>query len=156
MFQAICCGKFIFRTCRSCRCKELLRITSYNVCYTKLLRIGRAEAFASRNPPLLALFDGLMMGLGFALVLLVLGGVRELLGQGTLFDGAELLLGDWAAVLRIQVVQMDSGFLLAILPPGAFIALGFLIALKNSIDVRLLRRKAPERVEVARARTTTL
>jgi len=123
---------------------------------TNCIIIGRAEAFASRNPPLLALFDGLMMGLGFALVLLVLGGVRELLGQGTLFDGAELLLGDWAAVLRIQVVQMDSGFLLAILPPGAFIALGFLIALKNSIDVRLLRRKAPERVEVARARTTTL
>lgn len=90
--------------------------------------IGRAEAYASKNPIKQASFDGLMMGLGFTLVLLVLGAIRELLGQGTLFAGADLLLGDWASVLRIEVFHFDSKFLLAILPPGAFFAMGFLIA----------------------------
>ena len=74
------------------------------------------------------------MGLGFAIILILLGVIREILGQGTLFDGANLLLGDWASVLRIEVMQLDSQFLLAILPPGAFIAMGILIALKNAID----------------------
>lgn len=99
--------------------------------------IGRAEAYASKNPVKQAAFDGLMMGLGFALVLIVLGAIREVLGQGTLFDGAELLLGEWATVLRIEVLQLDSKFLLAILPPGAFIAMGFLIAVKNAVDAKL-------------------
>lgn len=99
--------------------------------------IGRAEAYASKNPIKQASFDGLMMGTGFLLVLLVLGAVRELLGQGTLFDGAELLLGPWASILRIEVMQLDNQFLLAILPPGAFIAMGFLIAAKNIIDQRI-------------------
>ncbi len=96
--------------------------------------IGRAEAYASKNPVKQAAFDGLMMGLGFTIVLILLGIIREILGQGTLFDGANLLLGDWASVLRIEVMQLDSQFLLAILPPGAFIAMGILIALKNAID----------------------
>ncbi|GLX83567.1 electron transport complex subunit E [Thalassotalea eurytherma] len=96
--------------------------------------IGRAEAYASKNPVKQAAFDGLMMGLGFALVLIVLGAIREVLGQGTLFDGAELLLGEWASVLRVEVLHLDNKFLLAILPPGAFIAMGFLIAVKNYID----------------------
>ncbi|WNC70131.1 electron transport complex subunit E [Thalassotalea nanhaiensis] len=99
--------------------------------------IGRAEAYASKNPVKQASFDGLMMGLGFAFVLMTLGAIREILGQGTLFDGAELLLGNWATVLRIEVFSFDSKFLLAILPPGAFIAMGFLIAAKNSIDSRI-------------------
>lgn len=96
--------------------------------------IGRAEAYASKNPIKQSAFDGLMMGLGFAIILLLLGVIREILGQGTLFDGAHLLFGDWASVLRVEVMQLDSQFLLAILPPGAFIAMGFLIALKNAID----------------------
>lgn len=96
--------------------------------------IGRAEAFASKNPPLAAAYDGLMMGLGFALILALLGAVREVLGQGTLFDGAHLLFGDWAHSLEIQVFQFDQQFLLAMLPPGAFIGLGFIIALKNYFD----------------------
>lgn len=103
--------------------------------------IGRAEAYASKNPFKQATFDGLMMGLGFALVLIALGAIREVLGQGTLFDGAELLLGDWATILRIEVLQLDTQFLLAILPPGAFIAMGFLIAIKNIIDQRSAARK---------------
>lgn len=103
--------------------------------------IGRAEAYASKNPIKQASFDGLMMGIGFLLVLIVLGGIREILGQGTLFDGANLLLGDWATVLRVEVYTLDSKFLLAILPPGAFIAMGFLIALKNHIDKIILARQ---------------
>ena len=86
--------------------------------------IGRAEAYASKNTPLLSAFDGIMMGLGFMVVLVLLGAIRELIGQGTLFDGANLLLGDWATVLRIEVFQFDSQFLVAILPPGAFLGLG--------------------------------
>jgi len=103
--------------------------------------IGRAEAYASRNPLKQATFDGLMMGLGFTLLLLVLGGIREILGQGTLFDGAQLLLGDWAGSLRVEVFHFDNHFLLAILPPGAFFALGFLIAAKNFIDAKVAERK---------------
>ncbi len=103
--------------------------------------IGRAEAYASKNPLKQASFDGLMMGIGFMLVLLTLGVVREVLGQGTIFDGANLLLGEWATVLRIEVFQFDSQFLLAVLPPGAFIAMGFLIALKNYIDTKVAERQ---------------
>jgi electron transport complex protein RnfE len=116
--------------------------------------IGRAEAYASKNPIKQASFDGLMMGLGFGFVLIVLGAIREILGQGTLFDGANLLLGDWASVLRIEVYQLDSQFLLAILPPGAFIVMGFIIALKNAIDANIKQRQpkaseqAIERVRV--------
>ena len=103
--------------------------------------IGRAEAYASKNPIKQASFDGLMMGLGFTAVLLLLGIMREVLGQGTLFDGAELLLGSWATVLRIEVMTLDSQFLLAILPPGAFIAMGLIIALKNVIDSKIEQRQ---------------
>jgi electron transport complex protein RnfE len=106
--------------------------------------IGRAEAYASKNPVKQAAFDGLMMGLGFAVVLILLGAVREVLGQGTLFDGANLLLGDWASSLRIVVMQLDNQFLLAILPPGAFIAMGFLIAIKNAIDSKIKKQVVKE------------
>ena len=124
---------------------------------TNCVIIGRAEAFASKNSAPLAALDGLMMGLGFTAVLLVLGGLRELLGQGTLFDGAELLLGDWASSLRIDVLHLDNGFLLAILPPGAFIGLGLMIAAKNWLDSRLAARQAPApKAEVTRARVTSL
>lgn len=122
---------------------------------TNCVIIGRAEAYASKNPVAQASFDGLMMGLGFTLVLLILGGIREVLGQGTLFDGAHLLLGDWASSLRIEVFQLDSQFLLAILPPGAFILMGLLIALKNVIDAKQAKKqvttdnKSIERVRVS-------
>ncbi len=96
--------------------------------------IGRAEAFASRNPPFHALADGLMMGTGFTAVLVVLGSARELLGQGTLLSGAHMMFGG-GADLAIHV--SDGGFLLALLPPGAFIGLGLMVALKNVIDRRL-------------------
>ena len=103
--------------------------------------IGRAEAYASKNPFKQACFDGLMMGTGFLIVLVILGGVREILGQGTLFDGANLLLGEWATNLKIEIFTLDSQFLLAILPPGAFIAMGLLIAFKNMVDAKLAERQ---------------
>ncbi|QWL04140.1 electron transport complex subunit E [Shewanella indica] len=124
---------------------------------TNCVIIGRAEAFASRNSPMDAAFDGLMMGIGFTLVLMVLGGGREILGQGTLFDGADLLLGPWAASLRIEVWQVDTPFLLAMLPPGAFLGMGLLIALKNAIDKKLADRQPREQTApVERARITNV
>ncbi|MDT0628378.1 electron transport complex subunit E [Alteromonas sp. W364] len=118
--------------------------------------IGRAEAYASKNPVHFAAFDGLMMGIGFTLVLVVLGGLREVLGYGTLLAGADLLLGEWAKSLTIVVFKTDSPFLLAILPPGAFLGMGLLIALKNMIDKRIELRKASkqEAKVVHRARVT--
>ncbi|WP_447078297.1 electron transport complex subunit E [Shewanella algae] len=122
---------------------------------TNCVIIGRAEAFASRNSPMSAAFDGLMMGIGFTLVLMVLGGGREILGQGTLFDGAEQLLGPWAASLCIEVWQVDTPFLLAMLPPGAFLGMGLLIALKNVIDKKFAERQPRvQTAPVERARIT--
>lgn len=148
-------------------CVELLMNAYINALYqslgifialivTNCLLIGRIESFANRNPVLISAFDGLMMGVGFTLVLVLLGAVREILGQGTLFDGADLLLGAWAANLKIQITQGDSNLLLAILPPGGFIVLGFLIATKNSINNLLSRNKVVERQVIERARTTEL
>lgn len=118
--------------------------------------IGRAEAYASKNPVKYAAFDGLMMGLGFTLVLVLLGGFREVLGYGTLFSGAELLLGDWATSLKLVVFETESPFLLAILPPGAFLGMGLLIALKNLLDARLEKMNAEQQSEpqIQRARVT--
>ncbi len=104
---------------------------------TNCVIIGRAEAFASRNNVFLAGLDGIMMGIGFTLVLVALGGVREVLAFGTLFDRAELMFGPAAVSWQLTIIPEFRGFLLAALPPGAFIALGCLIALKNGIDNRL-------------------
>lgn len=101
---------------------------------TNCIVIGRAEAFASKNSVAHSAFDGFAMGLGMTLSLVALGAMRELIGNGTLFDGLDLLLGDCAKSLRIDVLHLDSGLLLAILPPGAFIGLGVILAVKNLID----------------------
>ncbi|MEM8553225.1 MAG: electron transport complex subunit E [Pseudomonadota bacterium] len=98
--------------------------------------LGRAEAYASRNAPGAAVFDGLMMGLGFMFALVLLGGVREILGSGTLFADASLLLGDAFGFLEMTIVPDYGGFLIAILPPGGFILLGLLLAGKAVIDQR--------------------
>jgi electron transport complex protein RnfE len=103
--------------------------------------IGRAEAFASRNPVDKALVDGLFMGLGFTAALVALGAMRETIGLGTLMARAELMFGAGARGWTIQLFDDYGGFLLAILPPGAFIGLGLIIALKNVIDAR--RAKKP-------------
>ena len=103
---------------------------------TNCVILGRAEAFASKNKVSIALLDGFMMGLGFTLVLVVLGGMRELLGSGTLLAQAHLMFGEIASNWTLTVFEDYRGFLLAILPPGAFIGLGLLIAIKNVIDKR--------------------
>jgi electron transport complex protein RnfE len=102
--------------------------------------IGRAEAFAARNRPLAAAADGLATGLGFCLALLALGALRELLGFGSLLRQADLMLGSWASALQVVLVKDYSGFLLALLPAGAFIGLGFLVAGKNWLNSRLQSR----------------
>ncbi len=96
--------------------------------------LGRAESFASRQPLLPSALDGLMMGLGFAAVLVLLGAFRELLGTGMLFAGMEQLFGPAAEGWAITVVSEYRGFLLAVLPPGAFIGMGLLIAAKQYLD----------------------
>ena len=96
--------------------------------------LGRAEAYACKNPLAPSVLDGLAMGVGFSLVLILLGGLRELLGQGTLFADMHLLFGDTAANWKLTLIDDYRGFLFAILPPGAFIGMGLLIALKNLID----------------------
>jgi electron transport complex protein RnfE len=103
--------------------------------------LARVEAYASKNPPLAAALDGALMGLGLTLVLVALGAIRELLGSGTLLAGIEAVIPGAQA---LQLLPADyPGFLVAILPPGAFFTLAFLIAARNWIDARASRRAAP-------------
>ena len=101
--------------------------------------IGRAEGFASKHSPLPSIIDGISMGLGFTGVLVTLGVIREILAQGTLFADASIMLGEWATT--ITLLENYNGFLLAALPPGAFIGLGLLLALKNLIDHNMRKRQ---------------
>lgn len=109
---------------------------------TNCMILGRAEAFASKNTVQRAAFDGLMMGAGFGVVLIALGAMREALGQGTLFAGADMLFGPAGAHWTVTLVPGFEGWLLAALPPGAFIGLGFLVAGKQWLDQRAQRRTA--------------
>ncbi len=104
--------------------------------------LGRAEAFASKTTPDKAVVDAFAMGLGFAAVLVVLGTMREVLGQGTFMTQAHLMFGEIGHALSFTVIEDYRGFLLAILPPGAFIGLGLLIAIKNVIDDRSKKKAA--------------
>lgn len=104
--------------------------------------LGRADAFASKNGVAASALDGLMTGLGFTAVIVALGALREVLGQATLFDNMHLLFGDIAQGWTIHLVDDYKGFLFAILPPGAFVIMGFLLALKNIIDKKLKDRAA--------------
>ncbi|NJD06884.1 MAG: electron transport complex subunit E [Methylococcaceae bacterium] len=102
--------------------------------------LGRAEAFASRNGVDRAAVDGLFMGLGFTLALVALGALREAVGTGTLLAHAELMFGANARTWTIRLFDDYGGFLLAVLPPGAFIGLGLVVAGKNVLDARAARR----------------
>ncbi len=104
--------------------------------------LGRAESFAFKNPVIPSLFDGLMMGLGFTLALVLLGAVREIIGSGTLFANAPLLLGNTFSFMEITLIPEYKGFLLMILPPGGFLALGFILAGKRIIDSRIQQSKS--------------
>lgn len=101
---------------------------------TNCVILGRADAYASKNSLAPAAFDGFMMGVGFTAVLLVLGALRELIGTGAIFSNMDLLFGESAKQWKLVVFSDYKEFLLAILPPGAFIFTGFIIALKNLVD----------------------
>jgi electron transport complex protein RnfE len=107
---------------------------------TNCVIIARAEAFASKNNILRSAMDGFFMGLGFTVVLVILGAFREIIGFGTLFQQMNLLFGEGMEWMKITFIENYDGFLLTILPPGAFIGLGLIIALKNVIDNRLKQR----------------
>lgn len=97
--------------------------------------LGRADAFACKNALLPSAVDGFMMGLGFLLVLVALGAVRELLGTGHLLADMQLLFGEGARSWKLDIFGSSyPGFIIALLPPGAFLVTGFLIAIKNVFD----------------------
>jgi len=120
--------------------------------------LGRADAFASKNPVLLSALDGVMMGLGFMAALLLIGAARELLGNGTLFDNMQLLFGPVAQNWTWEIFgEHYKGFLVAVLPPGAFLIAGLLIAVKNCIDTHIEKRASANKVVITgskRVRTT--
>lgn len=99
--------------------------------------IGRAEGFASKNPVTASALDGFMMGLGFLIVLTLLGMLREIIGFGTILANADLMFGAGASILKLTLNEDYDGFLLAILPPGAFFGLALLIVGKNLIESRI-------------------
>jgi len=103
--------------------------------------LGRAESFCLKNPVIPSILDGAGMGIGFTWVLVVIGGIREILGSGTLFSQASSLLGPHFQWLEMTVLPDFQGILLAILPPGAFIVLGFLLAAKRVIDRKRAERR---------------
>ena len=113
--------------------------------------IGRAEAFASRYDPLRALLDALATGLGFLIVLVLLGAMREILGHGTLLTNAHFLFGEAARDWQITLSDDYGGFLLAILPPGAFMGLGLLVALRNWLGNRESQRHSSAATETETA-----
>ena len=121
---------------------------------TNCIVLARVEAYAAKNDPLSSTFDGVMMGLGLVWVLGLLGAIRELLGAGTLFSGIEMIFPSLSAW---NVFGEDyPGFLIAILPPGAFFALGCLIAAFNAINTHLAARthKRPPAAATTTSQTT--
>ena len=106
--------------------------------------LGRAESFASRQPIGASILDGLTMGAGFTLALVLLGTTREILGSGTLFANASLMFGDAFSGIELTLFPDYKGFLLMILPPGAFIALGFILAAKRVIDAKTVKQDPRE------------
>ncbi len=109
--------------------------------------LGRADAFASKNPVLPSIYDGLIMGVGFAVILVLVGGLREAIGNATLFANMDLLFGPSAIAWQLTLVDDYPGFLVAVLPPGAFLVVGFIIAIKNVVDASLKARADAKRVK---------
>ncbi len=108
---------------------------------TNCIVLARVEAFASKRSTAHAVLDASAMGIGLTLVLVVLGGLREAVGKGTLLSGLDLVFGPAAAAWTVHLAPGYQGFLLAILPPGAFIGLGLLIAMKNWLDLRAAKEQ---------------
>ena len=104
--------------------------------------MARTESFALKHGPVASVVDGLGMGLGFTFALTFLGGVREILGSGTLFSGASSLLGAHFQWMELQILPASSNILLAILPPSGFIVLAFMIAGKRWVDEQQTKKLA--------------
>jgi electron transport complex protein RnfE len=100
------------------------------------LPLARLESFASKEPVLPSLMDGIFMGLGFTLALTLIGAVREIFGSGTLFADASLLLGPAFKFLELRVMPADMGVLMMILPPGGFLVTGLVVVGKRLLDIR--------------------
>ncbi len=120
---------------------------------TNCIVLARIEAFAGKNPVLPAALDGFAMGMGLTAVLTLLGGIREIFGHGTLLSGLDLAVGEMAKGWVINVIPDYHGFLLAILPPGAFIGLGMLIAGKNYLNLRGEQKAKMIKIHSANVRT---
>ena len=114
---------------------------------TNCIIMGRAEAFAGHNGVIRSFVDAIASGIGFTLVLFALGSIREIVGNGTWLVGASDLLGGWAAGWEMQLYGSDYTLLIAILPPGGFFVLAFLIAAKNALDGRA-KRKAERKARI--------
>lgn len=111
---------------------------------TNCIVLARVEAFAAKNGLRASTLDGLMMGIGFVWVIALLGAVREFVGQGTLFSGIEMI---FPTLSGIQILPEEyPGFLIAMLPPGAFFVLGLLIAGRNWLDARANQRMREQRM----------
>lgn len=126
---------------------------------TNCVILGRADAFASKNRLLPSAIDGFVMALGFFVVLVLIGAIREVIGSGTLFSNMHLLFGESARSWQLELFGPNyKGFLVAVLPPGAFLVAGLLIAIKNIIDKRIEARKDAQKTAVKkgskRVRTT--
>jgi len=124
---------------------------------TNCVIIGRAEAFASKNGILASASDGFIMGMGFLVILVLLGAMREVIGQGVIFSNMDLLLGENFANSKVVIFENYKNFLFAILPPGAFVGLGLLIAAKNVIDknIKAIADAKKEQVVVGSKRVRT-
>lgn len=121
---------------------------------TNCIALSRVEAYASKHPPLQSFFDGIFMGLGMLWTLALLGGLRELISGGTLFSGIDLVI---PGLSPLQILPENyPGFLIAILPPGAFILLGCLIAAKNALEARRAARQKRSETAAASAATQGL
>ncbi|MEX1665022.1 electron transport complex subunit E [Zhongshania arctica] len=116
---------------------------------TNCVILGRADAFACKNKVLPAMYDGFIMGVGFAVILMLLGAIREVIGTGAIFANMDLLFGEGAKSWKIVLVDDYTAVLVAILPPGAFIFTGMIIALKNIIDTGIKNREAAKTEKVA-------
>lgn len=108
---------------------------------TNCVILGRADAFASKNAVLPAMYDGFIMGLGFTVILITIGAMREVAGTGAIFNNMDLLFGEAAKDWKLVLFSDYNQFLLAILPPGAFIFTGLIIAVKNIIDAQIKARE---------------
>jgi electron transport complex protein RnfE len=105
---------------------------------TNCIVLARVEAFAAKNPPVQSTFDGIFMGFGMLWTLGLLGAIREFLGNGTVLGGIDMV---FPALQPIQLLpESYPGFLLALLPPGAFIVLACLVAAKNWYEAKAAER----------------